>query len=257
MFFFISKLLSFLLNPILWIVVLLIYLLTGKAPERKKRLIWILLAAILLFSNPFLFDRALHYWEVPAVSLQSSQNYEVAIVLGTIARYDKTMDRLQFSYCADRMFQAVELYRQGKLKKIIYSGGSGSLTRPEDIDGPWVKRYLVTIGIPANDILLEDISRNTHENAVRVKLLIDSLEGPLGLSKRYLLITSAYHMRRAAACFEKAGVRVDPYSTDRISGPVKFDLDYLFVPNAFTFASWFLLSHELFGCFFYKIAGYI
>jgi uncharacterized SAM-binding protein YcdF (DUF218 family) len=253
MFFLISKFLAFLVNPVFWLIVLLFYVWLGKREGLKRRLIKIAVVLLFLFSNPFLFDEIMRLWEVPAVSVQSLHVYDAGVVLGTTSRYDKKLDRIQFIQSGDRLFQAIELYKKGKIRKILYSGGSGSLLHPDEIDGPWIKRYLVTIGIPEKDIIIENISRNTFENAVMAKPILDRI-APNG---KYLLITSAYHMRRSLRCFAKAGISIDPYSTDRISGPSKYELGYLFIPDTFTFASWYLLYHEVLGFVFYKISGYI
>ncbi len=253
MFFLISKLLAFLVNPVFWLIILLLYVWLGHQELVKRRIIKIIVVLLYVFSNPFLFDEAMRLWEVPAVSVQSLGVYDAGIVLGTTSRYDKQLDRIQFVQSSDRLFQAIELYKKGKIKKILYSGGSGSVLHQDEKEGPWIKRYLMTLGIPEQDILTEDNSRNTHENALMAEPILNHI-APNG---KYLLITSAYHMRRSLRCFEKAGIAVDPYSTDRISGPRKLELGYLLIPETFTFASWYILNHELIGFLTYKIAGYI
>jgi uncharacterized SAM-binding protein YcdF (DUF218 family) len=95
-------------------------------------------------------------------------------------------------------------------------------------------------------------SGNTHENAVYTKMFFaDKLTG------KVLLISSGWHLKRAGAAFKKAGIDITPYSTDRYSGPVKFDFDYLLLPSAETLFNWEKLMHEWIGCLVYKIRGYI
>ena len=108
------------------------------------------------------------------------------------------------------------------------------------------------MGIPEQDFIIETESRNTRENAVFTKQVLDK-EIPGG---NFLLITSAFHMRRSLGCFNRAGMKVDYYSTDRFSGPRKFEFDNLFIPNSQAFESWKMLIHEVTGFIVYKISGY-
>jgi len=57
-------------------------------------------------------------------------------------------------------------------------------------------------------------------------------------------------------CFKKEGIQVTPYSTDRYSGPIKFELDYLLFPSASTLFNWEKLIHEWVGVISYKLVGY-
>jgi uncharacterized SAM-binding protein YcdF (DUF218 family) len=102
-------------------------------------------------------------------------------------------------------------------------------------------------------MIYENQSRNTHENATMTKPLLQKIN-PSG---KYLLITSAFHMRRSLGCFAHEGINVTPYSTDRYSGPWKFEFDYMFLPDAGTLFDWNTLFHEWFGCISYKFSGYM
>jgi hypothetical protein len=68
-FFIISKILDFLLEPLLWILGLLIFSLFSKKPKRKKKLLVSSVVLLLVFSNSFLLDEAMRAWEIPATKL--------------------------------------------------------------------------------------------------------------------------------------------------------------------------------------------
>ena len=68
---------------------------------------------------------------------------------------------------------------------------------------------LTVMGVPAKHLLLENESRNTHDNAVNTAQLLKSR----GM-RRVLLVTSAYHMRRSQALFAAQGLEVVPAPTD-------------------------------------------
>ncbi len=254
MFFWFSKILAFLIMPIVWIAVLMLLALLSKDMRRKRKLLFVGLVLLLVFSNSFLLDNAMRLWEVKAVKESDVTGvYDVGIVLGGMILFDSQLDRIQFSKGTDRILQAVQLYKDKKIRKILITSGSGSISYPEIKEAPILKRYLLTLNIPEEDIILESESKNTRENALFTSLMLKK-ELP---NARCLLITSAFHMRRGIGCFKQAGIEVTPFSTDRFSGgPRKWDLDFLFIPNVDAFQGWTVLIHEVTGYLIYKISGY-
>jgi uncharacterized SAM-binding protein YcdF (DUF218 family) len=253
MFFFFSKILEFIITPIFWIFALLLAGLLAKKQPLKKRLLIASIICFYFFSNSFILNECMVRWEVPAIKDSALQGkYDVAIVLGGMIEYDDHLDRVQFAHGGDRLFQALRLCKQGKVKKILLDGGSGSLDG-HTVEAPILRKFLVEMGIPDSVLLMESHSRNTHENATFAKHILDSV-APNG---RYLLFTSGYHMRRAIGCFNKAGIHTLPYTTDRTAGPLKFQIDYMLIPDVGALHHWETLIHEWIGYMSYKIAGYI
>ena len=253
MFFIFSKLLAFIITPLVWIIALFFVSAFSKNELRKKKCFRWALGLTLLFSNSFIFDVCVRLWEIPATPYETLKTHDVGIVLGGMSQYDPTLGRAQFFRGVDRLIQAVELYKRGSVKKIIFTGGSGSIAHPEFKEGNYVNRYLLIMGVPQKDFLIESESQNTRENAVFTKQLVEKEK----INGSYLLITSAFHMRRSLGCFKKVGMTVDPYSVDRYAGPPKYDFDYLFIPNASTMNDWNNLIHEIVGYLTYKVSGYI
>jgi len=252
MFFIFSKLLVFIITPLVWIITLLFFSLFSKKEKSKTRCVrWALILSI-FFSNAFIFDECMRLWEIPATPYKDLKTYDAGIVLGGFITYDQKIDRLQFNRSTDRLLQAIELYKRGIIKKIIFTGGSGSINHPDEKEGIYVKRYLLTIGIPEQDFFIENESRNTHENATLTKNLIKTKH----ITGDLLLITSASHMRRSLACFNKAGITTTHYSTDRYAGPRKFELDHLLIPTISAMEHWSTLLKEITGIITYKIMGY-
>ncbi|RYM01742.1 YdcF family protein [Sporolactobacillus sp. THM7-7] len=94
-----------------------------------------------------------------------------------------------------RLPKAIELYNAGRSGKILLSGGiiwSGSQL-PEAV---LLKNKAVDSGIPAADLLIETLSRNTKENVLASSLVLDRYFG-LHKIQRLLIVTTIYHMRRA------------------------------------------------------------
>ncbi|MFY9311075.1 MAG: YdcF family protein [Bacteroidia bacterium] len=199
-----------------------------------------------------MFDECSRLWEVPATPYKDLKTYEAGIVLGGMSVYDPSLDRAQFFRGVDRLIQAVELYKNGVIKKIIFTGGSGRLLHPEMKEGNYINRYLLYMGVPESDFTIEAESKNTYENAVFTKQSLNE-----NSKNDFLLITSSMHMRRSLGCFNKAGLNVQPYSTDRYAGPRKFEFDHLFIPEPSVLYDWTKLLHEMVGYITYKIAGYL
>lgn len=252
MFFLFSKILAFTIAPLTWIIVLLFFAAFSKNEVRKKKCLFWALGLTLFFSNSFIFDEVSRMWEIPATPYEKVGNYEYAILLGGMSVDDEELNRVQFFRGVDRLIQAIDLYKRGKVKKIIFTGGSGRVLKPEMKEAALVKPYMLKMGLAEEDLIIENESKNTRENALFTKKIVDSLQ----LKNDFLLVTSAFHMRRSIGCFQKTGYVVTPYSTDRYAGPRKYEFDHLFIPNVSTINDWNNLVHEIVGYFIYKIMGY-
>ena len=228
-----------------------------QATEGFRKGIIIATMAICLFyffSNSFILDEFSRMWEVPATHYKDLKTYDAGIVLGGKLSYDSDFDRIQFQRGADRLLQAVELYKTGTIKKIFFTGGSGSIEFAQMKEGMFVRRYLLTLGIPDRDIWIENESKNTRENALYSLEFLERHEFQGG---KFLLITSGHHMRRALGCFRTVDIEVTPYSVERNAGTERrFGFDHLFIPNVNTLIWWEALIHEWIGMIVYKIKGF-
>jgi uncharacterized SAM-binding protein YcdF (DUF218 family) len=254
MFFIFSKLLEFLLTPVFWFFAFLLFLFLSKNTKLKKRATIASIIFFYIFSNSFLTDELVRAWEYEDMSIQSIEEiYDVGIMLGGIGYYDSKNNFFNFHKSSDRLWHTLELYHQGKIKKILLTGGSGSVLHPNDKESIYLKEFLLNLDIPEEDIIVEDNSRNTHENAMFSKELLDKYY-PNG---KYLMITSAFHMRRSIGCFNKVNLPVDYFVTDRYSGPRKYEFHHLFLPNIDGLILWTLFIHEITGYVVYDIVGYL
>ncbi|MBC7425561.1 MAG: YdcF family protein, partial [Bacteroidia bacterium] len=120
------------------------------------------------------------------------------------------------------------------------------------IESQYVKEYLFQCGIPDSAVIAETESRNTYENAVYTSKILNSMK----ISTKSLLITSAMHIPRAAACFKKQNVSFDPFPVQVISSGVRdASVMNIVVPNSKALFSWDLLLKEFFGTLVYRITG--
>lgn len=217
-----------------------------------------LIAAVLsffVFTNDFIINEILKRWEIPPTEFaEVPDNYDVGIVLTGVANLQiEPNDRVYFNKGADRIIHTIELYKRKKIKKILISGGTGSLLNSELTEANELVKVLHLFGVKNKDIIVEKASRNTYENAVNsAKILKDKF--PQG---RFLLITSAFHLRRAQACFDKTGIETDIFSTDFYTHPTSFTADSMIIPNEKALYSWQVFIREILGIIAYKMAGHI
>ena len=255
MFFIASKILDGLTSPTVWIVACLLAGWWLHNQKWRKRFLITGLILLVFFTNPFIINQVLQEWELPSKNeAVITQPYDVAIVLGGCMRYyNHQTDRIVYGSAVDRLMQAIALYHGKKIKKILLSGGSGYVMHEDWKEAVWLAQVLYKCGIPKEDVILENNSRNTRENAQYSTAILKN--GKYG--NRFLLITSASHMRRSIRCFNKTGLAVSPYPVDERSGKGIDSLDKVFLPDAANIESWDVLIHEWIGIVTYWVAGYI
>lgn len=255
MFFILSKALLFLLSPFFWLMLCVGLYFFWRKPRWKKTLKWTSVAIFLIFSNSVIFSLFCGLWEYPGKRETQLKKHDVAIVLGGMAEYNNDLDVLSIRRPGDRIFQAVTLYKKGKVRKILISGDSGHLTDRVLHEARQMKKILVGWGIPETDILTEEKSVNTHENAMETVKLLNRSYPEL---KSFVLITSGLHMRRALGCFQKEGLTCTPYPTDLYTNRTgNFYWDQYLIPNVRNFSIWHDLLKEVVGYVTYDIVGYI
>ncbi|MEI9935381.1 MAG: YdcF family protein [Ferruginibacter sp.] len=210
---FASALLTILLSPINWIIFVVIIQFITKTARTKRICRLTALTIFILFGNTWLLTLYARLWDAKAVNLVSDKSYSCGIVLGGFASPDENGNGYFNSTC-DRFIETIKLYKLGKIKHILISGGNGKKKDEQFTEGEWAKQQMNIMGIPDSVIFCEDRSNNTADNAVNTKRLLDSLS----LKPPYLLVTSAYHIRRAALLFKDAGVVSVSYPCNYIAG---------------------------------------
>lgn len=256
MFFILSKTAGLLINPLIILLLLLVPALVLKRRKLKHLFLGMFALVFLVFTNPVITNEILLWWEVPAVPFeQLRQPYDAAIVLsGVTANHKAPYDRVHLNKGADRIMHAVQLYKQGKVKKLILSGGSGLLEADSVAEADRMRTVMLLAGVATADIMVEARSRNTHENAQFTHNLLRDSSPDQG---RYLLVTSAFHMPRAMACFTAEGVAVEAFSTDFYSMDSAYTLEHYLLPSPEALQAWNKLLREWLGLLAYKLAGYV
>ena len=102
-----------------------------------------------------------------------------------------------------RIVAAVRLQKRLDVP-IVVSGGR--LWDHEEAEGVVAARFLVDLGVPSGRIIIEQKSRDTHENAVYTRRICQRLG-----FREPILLTSAFHVKRAMLSYEQAGLAVVPF----------------------------------------------
>jgi uncharacterized SAM-binding protein YcdF (DUF218 family) len=224
-------------------------LVVRKHALRKKLLVFSL-GMLLFFSNPLIINQLLKYWE-PQSNIDKKKVYDTGVILSGFMSKDEENGSLNFGEATDRLTEGLILYRTGRIKTIIISGGSGRLI-DDTRESVLAKAFLINnCGVPDSVVYIDTVSRNTYENAVESKKLMHA-EG----LKSATIITSAWHMRRAEACFKKLGMDVEIHPTDGLYNIQKFYLTDLIIPDTRNIVKWENLMHEIVGVIIYKLNGY-
>ena len=106
----------------------------------------------------------------------------------------------------ERINHAVDLYRKGKVRKLIFTGGQGNSNEPTEAAA--ASSYAQANGIPIQDILVEQKSHTTFENIVNAKQLADA-----NSLKTVLIVSDPMHMKRAMTMARDVGLIADPSPT--------------------------------------------
>ena len=114
-----------------------------------------------------------------------------------------------FNSSVARVLAGIALARRHPEAKLVLVGGEGEMIPVGFAESRATSGFVIEEGIAAPRIILEERSRNTHENAVFAKGLIRP-----GPAETWVLVTSAFHMPRAVASFRAVDWPVIPYPVD-------------------------------------------
>ena len=252
--------------------------------RHRKRWKWTFAGLALFFALFFsiepIYEIAAKKWsEGYPWTVKPGKTYQYGIVLGGCSYWDWERNHPEFGGNVDRLTEGIQLYHKGIIRKLVIAS-DGSIIQREDStkqsgNPEAMTDYLVRLGIPQEDLILETKATTTHENAVYIKQLLKDppqpsllREGSLMCQKTSaeldslpkqggegwvscLLITSSLHMRRSLMAFEQEGITADPYVTDCIV-KVKGKEDR-WLPSLHVMRDWQNLLHEIIGYAVYKL----
>ncbi|MFO0679159.1 MAG: YdcF family protein [Polyangiaceae bacterium] len=256
MFFFLSKILDAAGSPLTWVLALLVlYKVRWKSRPLPRADLYPVAAFVVLyaFSLPTTSDALMLTVESSAVdTYDRDATYDLVILLGGAIDGGpiRTASRPEWNDNVDRVTVVYDLLRENRAKRVLITGGAVGprnlgLTEAS-VMGDLYRKW----GIDPSRILLEERSVNTRENAVFSAEIL-AKEPP---TSKMLLVTSAFHMNRAAGCFRAVGLRPHLLPVD-FRGPASGNhLSYL--PRSFALADSSMVLREYLGRIVYRLRGY-
>lgn len=251
MFIYIYKfIVSFLMPPgIIILALILVWWNMRRQNKRKAKLLGVIISLFYVLSMPYVGDTLMKSLEYQFIPPQAATG-DVIIMLGGGATLDTPdvdgQGHLSGS-AANRLLTAARLHNKLNLP-IVLSGGQ--VFKDSGTEALIGKRILLSLGVAADKIIVEDASLNTEQNAKYVKKILTEQ----GFTQP-ILVTSAFHMERSVLNFKKQGVIVQPYPTDYFTSRESRLNINKFAPSADAFRNSYIVLHEYLGILAAKVMG--
>jgi len=130
---------------------------------------------------------------------RSAPNAQIALVLGALV-YD---DGRPSPMLRDRIKTAAELYKAGKVQRVLASGDHGR-TSYDEVNV--MRRELIRAGVPARDVFTDHAGFDTWDSVVRARKVFQV--------RSALIVSQKFHLARATWLAERAGLRAHGVAAD-------------------------------------------
>lgn len=182
--------------------------------RKKVKFIYSALIFLVIFSNGLFADilwRLLEYpWKRLDYSLVAPS--EGIVVLSSRRHLPPGNTKIIEWYDPDRFLAGIDLYKANKSNRLIFTGGINPITSDLPPEGDIYIEEAISMGLPKKNLYTTYPVNNTLQEAKAIKKLLKN-EIPLK-QKKIILVTSAFHMKRAKKVFESEGISVQPYPVD-------------------------------------------
>jgi uncharacterized SAM-binding protein YcdF (DUF218 family) len=256
MFFYAAKIFWFFAQPSTLLLVMMIggaALLRAGRDRAGRRLILLsvgllLLGGLLPASNWLLLPLEQRF----ARADLTGREVDGIVVLGGAedARIWAERDAHALNEAGERFTEAVALARRYPKARVVFTGGAIEIIGSPKIGADAARAIFRDLGLVEGDrLLLETKARDTWENAVYVKALVEPKPG-----ERWLVVTSAWHMPRSIGVFRQAGFAVEPWPVDYRTGGL-LDALRLFEAPADGLKRLDTAMREWIGLVIYRVTG--
>lgn len=224
MFFYLSKIFWFIAQPLNFSILLMGLTFIALILARRRTAMFTMACAFLILAlgawtslGAMLMHPLEDRFQRPA-SLPEKVDGIVVLGGGFEAGVNLVRGGYELNSSGDRFVEAAILGVRHPEAKLVVTGGAGTIILEGEADGTTAPKLLTGLGIAPERLILESQSRNTYENAVFTKEIVNAKPG-----ETWLLVTSAFHMPRSVGLFRKAGFDVVPWPSDyRTSGKETF-----------------------------------
>ena len=180
---------------------------------RKMLLLWSGLLILLVFSMPLVSNALMSLVEDTSrkASVNLLQKADAIVVLSGMLHQVDGAPLGEWNDAVDRFEGGVALFKAGKAPVIVFTRGQVPWQPYAIPEGELLAKRASLLGVPKKAILLTEKVCNTADEAMAARKLLRFNKEK---RKCIILVTSAYHMRRALMLFERAGFTVVPYRVD-------------------------------------------
>lgn len=222
----------------------------------RRRLFCIIgLVVLLLSSMPVTSNSLMRAVEGQAVrmTVESMPDADAIVVLSGGMKISPIGSPVVEWNDPDRFIGGIELYKAEKAPVIIFTGGWVPWKPGLEPEGKMLIHDAVNMGVnPDHMLTIGKVSNTAREAGAVSELLHKKLSNKT--KPRILLVTSAYHMRRAMLLFKRAGLNVIPFPVDfQVSKGSLSIMD--FIPNGHSLRQTEIALREIYGYLYYLIRG--
>jgi len=150
---------------------------------------------------------------------------------------------------SERLIKALEIYKKNPRILILFTGFSSELSPEGWNESQIAKKFFFDQGVKNDNLIFEEKSKNTFENVIFSKDIIDKNKGVWGL------ITTANHMPRSFFSYKKQGLILEPIIVDYQTGTSKIFWINFNISKGLT--DWYTIFHEVIGLAYYKVTNKI
>lgn len=219
-FFWLSKLAWLIIAPdsLLLLMVLIAWALLWRGKNRPAKqvlgfaAVTLLTVALFPVGEWLLYPLEIRFPVNPALP----QKVDGIIVLSGAENADLSAkwNQVELGDGAERLLAFQALARRYPEAKLVFSGGNSSMVYLEHNSTDVAKLLFEQQGLNISRVTFENKARNTYENAVFSKALVNPASG-----ENWILVTSAFHMPRSVGIFCRAGWPTIPYPVDHHTWP--------------------------------------
>lgn len=254
LFFYISKLIWLLVSPdsllLILLILSLVLLYIGKIKQAKTLLATISLLLLLIALFPvgewLLYPLESRFQTNP--NLPEKVDGIIVLSGAEDAELSHIWKQVELGAAAERDLTFLTLAQQHPNAKLVFTGGSGSLTRQEYKGADVAEKLFKQLSFDTTKIIFERKSRNTYENVIYSKDLVKPIK-----NENWILITTGWHMPRSVGIFCKADWPVIPYPVDHQTNKDNlFRIDFDLSNNLYVLKT---AIKEWLGLFAYYLSG--
>ncbi len=219
---------------------------------RKWVVVWLGLLALWLLSMPLFGDNLIRLVEgfETRLAVETLDEADAVVVLGGQLLQMPGVPDGEWGHAVDRFEGGLEVFRAGKAPLLFFMGSKLPWQKGAAPEGKLLQKRALRLGIPRSAVQVSPTVGNTADEAAAVRKMLAPVDNP-----SVILVTSAFHMRRASFLFRRTGLIVQPFPVDFRTSRYS-DLTIIdFLPSAEGLENSELAIREVLGMLYYRVSG--